>query len=249
MAFDERFEALQSAASRKDEMRLISNEWVKKAGDIGQQYLWDWMGLPIIQLSTDIVQLQEIIFRVKPDLIIETGVARGGSLAFYASMLCLLDIADNAEPLRSTRRVLGIDIDMREPNAAAIKQHPLHPNIDLLTGSSIDKTVIETVHQRAESFQSVLVSLDSNHSHNHVFAELNAYAPLVSPGSYCIVFDTVIEDLPAGHFDDRPWDVGNNPKTAVNEWIKSHPDFEIDDSIDEKLMISVAPGGYLKRKR
>lgn len=248
MTFDERFKAIQSAASRKEEMRLVSNQWVQKAGDIGQQYLWDWMGLPIIQLTTDIVQLQEIIFRVKPDLIIETGVARGGSLAFYASMLCLLDIADDKDPLRSNRRVLGIDIDIREPNAAAIKRHPLYPKIELITGSSIDETVIETVHRQAEGFKSVLVSLDSNHSHNHVFAELNAYASLVTPGSYCIVFDTVIEDLPAGHFDDRPWDVGNNPKTAINEWIKSYPNFEVDKSIDEKLMISVAPGGYLRRK-
>ena len=247
MSFDERVEAIKSAASRKEEMRLVSNEWVQKAGDIGQQYLWDWMGLPIIQLTTDIVQLQEIIFKVKPDLIIETGIARGGSLAFYASMLYLLDIADNKEPLSSTRRVLGIDIDIREPNAAAIKAHPLHPKIELLTGSSIDKAVIEKVYQRAEGIQSVMVCLDSHHSHSHVLAELNAYAPLVTPGSYCIVFDTVIEDLPAGYFDNRPWDVGNNPKTAVNEWIKSHSNFEVDTSIDEKLMISVSPGGYLRR--
>jgi cephalosporin hydroxylase len=210
-------------------------------------YQFSWLTRPIIQYPQDIVAFQEIVSTVKPDLIVETGIAHGGSLVLSASMLCLLDIMEGLDPRKSPRRVVGIDIDIRAHNRKALDEHPLRFKMDLIEGSSIDPAIIKQLRSHADGFKRVLVSLDSNHTHEHVLAELNAYADLVTVGSYCIVFDTVIEDLPAGTFTDRPWDVGNNPKTAVHEWVKIHPEFEIDKEIDKKLLVSVAPDGYLKR--
>lgn len=197
--------------------------------------------------------MQEIIWSVQPDLIIETGIAHGGSLIFSASMLAQLDMCDAIEagtsfnPKESRRRVLGIDIDIRAHNRAAIEAHPMSSRIQMIQGSSIAPEIIEQVKQAASGYSRILVCLDSNHTHEHVLAELEAYAPLTSMDSYCVVFDTIIEDLPSDMFPDRPWSHGNNPKTAVWEYLKSHREFEIDKSIDHKLMISVAPDGYLKR--
>jgi cephalosporin hydroxylase len=210
-------------------------------------YNFTWLGRPIIQYPQDIVAFQELVFNVRPDLIVETGIAHGGSLVLSASMLCLLDVIEGLDPRESPRKVVGVDIDIRPHNRQALDDHPLRFKMELIEGSSIDPAIIEQVRSHAGGRERVLVSLDSNHTHEHVFAELNAYADLVTVGSYCIVFDTVIEDLPAGSFPDRPWDVGNNPKTAVYEWLKNHPEFEIDKEIDNKLLISVAPDGYLRR--
>ena len=210
-------------------------------------YNFSWLSRPIIQYPQDIVAFQEIVSQVKPDLILETGIAHGGSLVLSASMLCLLDVMEGLEPRQSPRKVVGVDIDIRPHNRKALDEHPLRFKMDLIEGSSIDPEIIQQVRSHADGVDRVLVSLDSNHTHEHVLAELNAYADLVCVGSYCIVFDTVVEDLPAGSFPDRPWDVGNNPKTAVHEWLKSHPEFEIDKDIDNKLLISVAPDGYIHR--
>lgn len=210
-------------------------------------YNFSWMSRPIIQYPQDIVAFQELVSLVNPNLIIETGIAHGGSLVLSASMLCLLDVMDGLDPRQSPRKVVGVDIDIRPHNRKAIDEHPLRFKMELIEGSSIDPEIIQKVRSHADGVDRVLLSLDSNHTHEHVLAELNAYADLVSVGSYCIVYDTVIEDLPAGSFPDRPWDVGNNPKTAVHEWLKTHPEFEIDKDIDNKLLISVAPDGYLKR--
>ena len=210
-------------------------------------YCFDWLGRPIIQYPQDIVAFQELVSTVKPNLIIETGIAHGGSLVLSASMLCLLDVMEGLDPRQSPRKVVGVDIDIRPHNRKALDEHPLRFKIELIEGSSIAPEIIQQVRSHADGVDRVLVSLDSNHTHEHVLAELNAYADLVSVGSYCIVFDTAIEDLPPGSFPDRAWDVGNNPKTAVHEWLKSHPEFEIDKDIDNKLLISVAPDGYLKR--
>ncbi len=218
-------------------------------------YNFSWLGRPIIQYPQDIVAMQELIWQVKPDLIIETGIAHGGSLIFSASMLALLDLCDAIEsgtpmdPRQSKRKVLGIDIEIRPHNRAAIEAHPMATRIQMIQGSSIDPAVIEQVHQVAKEYDRILVCLDSNHTHDHVLSELEAYASLVTPGSYCVVFDTIIEDMPAGSFPDRPWDKGNNPKTAVWEYLKDHPEFEIDKSIQHKLLITVAPDGYLRRVR
>jgi cephalosporin hydroxylase len=186
--------------------------------------------------------MQEIIWELKPDLIIETGIAHGGSLIFYASLLELISACGGGEG-----EVLGIDIEIRPHNRAAIEAHPMKKRITMIEGSSIDPEVIAQVHQHAQSKQSTIVCLDSNHNHGHVLAELEAYAPLVTPGSYCVVFDTIIEDMTDDCFPDRPWGRGNNPRTAVREYLKKHPEFEIDETIEHKLLITVAPDGYLKR--
>jgi cephalosporin hydroxylase len=163
-------------------------------------------------------------------------------------LLCLLDVMEGLDPRKSPRKVVGVDIDIRSHNRKALDDHPLRFKMELIEGSAIDPAIINQVRSHAVGVERILVSLDSNHTHEHVLAELNAYADLVSVDSYCIVFDTVVEDLPVGSFPDRPWDVGNNPKTAVHEWLRSHPEFEIDKEIDNKLLISVAPDGYLRRK-
>lgn len=215
--------------------------------DVRYSYRFSWLGRPIIQLPQDIVQFQELVTETRPDLIIETGIAHGGSLMLSASLLCLLDIMDGVDPRSSNRRVVGVDVDIRSHNLKALNDHPLRFKIELLSGSSTDVSVIKQIHDLAKTSSSTMVALDSNHTHQHVLDELNAYASLVTVGNYCIVFDTVIEHLPENSFPDRPWSIGNNPGTAVSEWICSHPEFEIDTSIDEKLLISVAPSGYLKR--
>lgn len=218
-------------------------------------YNFAWLGRPIIQYPQDIVAMQELIWAIRPDLIIETGIAHGGSLILSASMLALLDMTDaiasgaTLDPKISRRKVLGIDIDIRAHNRTAIEAHPLASRIQMIQGSSIAPDIVEQVRQVAAQHERVLVCLDSNHTHDHALAELEAYAPLTSVGSYCVVFDTVIEDLPAGMYPDRPWGPGNNPKTAVWHYLKTHPEFEIDRQIDQKLLISVAPDGYLKRVR
>jgi cephalosporin hydroxylase len=201
------------------------------------------------------IAMQEIIWQVRPDLIIETGIAHGGSLVLSASMLALLDMCDAIEsgqtldPKMSRRKVLGIDIDIRAHNLTAIEAHPMASRIRMIQGSSIAPDIIDQVKQIASEHQRILVYLDSNHTHDHVLAELEAYAPLTSVGSYCVVFDTVIEDMPAGSFPGRPWDKGNNPKTAVWEYLKSHSELIIDKMIENKLLITVAPDGFLKRVR
>jgi len=218
-------------------------------------YNFKWFSRPIIQYPQDIVAMQELIWQVKPDLIIETGIAHGGSLVMSASMLSMLDYCDAVEsglvldPQKSKRRVLGLDIDIRAHNKAAIEAHPMSHKIDMIQGSSIASEVISEVRRRAKNYDRILVCLDSNHTHQHVLSELEAYASLVSLGSYCVVFDTIIEDLPAGLFPDRPWGKGDNPKTAVHEFLKTHSEFEIDKSIHDKLLITVAPDGYLCRVR
>jgi cephalosporin hydroxylase len=218
-------------------------------------YNFSWQGRPIIQYPQDIVAMQELIWSIKPDLIIETGIAHGGSLIFSASMLALLDMCEVIEmggkldPKMSRRKVLGVDIDIRSHNRAAIETHPMSSRIQMIQGSSIATEIIEQVAAVAANYKRVLVCLDSNHTHDHVLAELKAYAPLVSIGSYCVVFDTVVETMPKEMYPDRPWGSGNNPRTAVWEYLKTHFEFEIDKSIDQKLQISVAPDGYLKRVR
>ena len=229
------------------QLTAITSKWFALANSYGYSYHFECFGRPLIQYPQDIVQFQELISQVSPDLIIETGIAHGGSLVLSASMLCLLDVMDGLDPRQSPRKVVGVDIDIRSHNRQALDDHPLRFKMELIEGSSIDPEIVQQVRRHAEPVDRVLVALDSNHTHQHVLAELNGYADLVSIDSYCIVFDTVIEDLPTGSFLDRPWDVGNNPKTAVHEWLESHDEFEIDTSIDSKLLISVAPNGYLRR--
>lgn len=242
------------AANGKDpSFRDTADAFLRATIERRYSYNFSWSGRPIIQYPQDIVAMQELIFATRPDLIIETGIAHGGSLIFSASMLALLDMYDAIEagtafdPRQSTRKVLGLDIDVRPHNRTAIEAHPMASRIEMLVGSSVAPDIVERVHAIASGYERVLVCLDSNHTHEHVAAELEAYAPLVTGGSYCVVFDTVVEDLPPEMFPDRTWGPGDNPKTAVHEYLKGHPEFVIDRSVQDKLMITVAPDGFLKR--
>lgn len=200
-------------------------------------YHFSWLGRPVIQFPQDIITMQEIIWEVKPDLIIETGIAHGGSLIFSASML---------ELLGGDGQVLGIDIDIREHNRVEIEKHPMYKRITMIEGSSIDNSIAEQVYDFAKGKERILVFLDSNHTHDHVLKEVELYSALVTKGSYLVVFDTIIEDMPEDFFPNRPWGKGNNPKTAVREFLKTNDRFEIDKEIENKLLITVAPDGYLK---
>jgi cephalosporin hydroxylase len=201
------------------------------------QYNFDWLGRPIVQIPQDIVALQEIIWNIKPDLIIETGIAHGGGLIFYASMLELLGEGE----------VLGIDIDIREHNKKEIENHKMFKRIKMIQGSSVDNDVIEKVREIVKNHKKVLVILDSLHTHEHVLSELNFYSKFVSKDSYIVVMDTIIEFIPKGFYKNRPWDVGSNPATAVREFLKKDKNFIVDKETENKLLITAAPGGYLKR--
>ena len=223
------------------ELSKMTGEWIRRANSRKYSYHFEWLGRPIIQYPQDIVAMQQIVWSVKPDLIIETGIAHGGSVIFSASML-ELNASCGGPP---DAEVVAVDIDMRPHNRDAIEGHPMSRRISILQGSSIAPDIVDRIKRKSAGKRSVLVCLDSNHTHEHVLAELEAYAPLTSVGSYCIVFDTIIEDLPP--FPDRPWGPTNNPKTAVREYLKSHPEFEVDKQMDNRLLISVAPDGYLRR--
>lgn len=248
----ERLERIGKFAS-DNLLNSLAHQWIFESMKKKYLYNFDWMGRPIIQYPQDMVAIQEIIWKVRPTLIIETGVAHGGSLILSASMLALLDYCEAVEsgapvdPSYSKRKVVGIDIEIRDHNRVAIECHPLGSKIEMIEGSSTDHVVVNQVVKIAKDHSSVLVLLDSNHTHEHVLAELDAYANLVSVGSYCVVFDTFVEDMPTGYFADRPWDKGNSPRTAVVEFLKDHSEFVVDESIQNKLLITVAPGGYLKR--
>jgi cephalosporin hydroxylase len=244
-----------SAMGGDRDLIQATRNWMNGANAARYSYHFEWLGRPIIQYPQDVIAMQELIWQVKPDLIIETGIAHGGSLILSASLLALLDMCDAIsagrpmDPADSARKVLGVDIDIRAHNRAAIEAHPMASRIQMIQGSSIAPEVVQQVRNIASGHKRILVSLDSNHTHDHVLGELQAYASLTSVGSYCVVFDTVIEEFPKGVYPDRPWGPGNNPKTAVEEFLKSHDEFAIDKAIDNKLLISVAPAGYLKRVR
>lgn len=251
--------------AQNEALRDAADSFLLESIRSSYSYNFEWLSRPIIQYPQDMVAVQELIWRTRPDLIIETGVAHGGSLLLSASMLVLLDYCDAAssnaalETRRSRRRVIGIDIDIRPHNRRAIEVHPLSHKIELIQGSSIAPEVTAAVAERAAGYERVLVMLDSNHTHTHVLAELVAYAPFVSSGSYCVVFDTVIERLPNGLYPERSWGSGDNPMTAVGQFLNTlnaetvlgqdgtRLCFEVDTEIDNKLLVSVAPGGYLRR--
>jgi cephalosporin hydroxylase len=232
----ERKAAIESMVSDK-ELRSLTDRWFVESCKYDYSYNFTWLGRPIIQFPQDMLAMQEIIWRVKPDLIVETGIAHGGSLIFHASML---------ELIGGDGQVLGIDIDIREHNRVEIEKHRMFERINMIEGSSIDDNVVQEVYKSAEGKRQVLIALDSKHTHSHVLRELKLYSPLVSKGSYIVVFDTVIENMPQNFFPDRPWDKGNNPKTAVWEFLRTNDRFEIDKEIESKLLITVSPDGYLK---
>ena len=220
------------------DLQALSRLWMRLTAQYKYSYNFSWMGRPIIQFPQDICALQELIWQVRPRLIVETGIAHGGSLVFYASML---------ELLGEGGLVIGIDIDLREHNRKALESHPMKPRIALLEGSSTDAGIVADVRRHAEKRSPVMVVLDSDHTHAHVLKELELYAPLVTKGSYLIVFDTIIEYVPAGFWPDRPWGPGNSPKTAVDAFLQGNPHFVPVKALEDKLLITVAPGGFLKR--
>jgi cephalosporin hydroxylase len=240
-------ECAQEIAAQGDDAPLAqaTRDWMNRANAGKYSYHFEWLGRPIIQYPQDMVAMQEIIWATQPELIIETGIAHGGSLILSASMLELNAACGGP----AGARVLGLDIDIRAHNRAAIEAHPMSRRIDMIQGSSIAADVVAQVKAKAAGKKSVLVFLDSNHTHDHVLGELEAYAPLVTPGSYCVVFDTVIEDMPKSMFPNRPWGPGDNPKTAVKQWLPAHPEFEIDRAMESKLLVTVAPSGFLRRVR
>jgi cephalosporin hydroxylase len=245
--------------------RELSQAWLRAC--IGHNYAqnFTWLGRPVIQVPQDLYAIQELIWTCRPDLVIETGIAHGGSLVMSASMLALLDYCDavaagsTLDPKASHRKVIGVDIDIRAHNRAAIDAHPMRHKIHTIQGSSIAPEVAQQVAHAAEGYGRVMVMLDSNHTHAHVLEELELYAPYVSKGSYCIVWDSGVEDLPSDMCADRPWGKGNNPKTAVWEYMKRLEQegrkardggelrFEYDRTIEHKLMITASPDGFLKR--
>lgn len=220
------------------DVQALSRIWMREITRHRYAYNFSWMGRPIIQFPQDMVAMQEIIWQTKPDLIIETGIAHGGSLIYYASLLEMMGLDGY---------VLGIDVDIRAHNRAEIEAHPMHKRIAMIQGSSIADETVAAVSEHAAGKKSVLVILDSNHTHDHVLKELQLYSQFVSPGNYLVVFDTLIEDMPDDLIQDRPWKQGNNPKTAVATFLESNTDFKNDAAIEAKILITVAPGGYLKR--
>lgn len=236
-------------------LRMTTATFMETSIAAKYSYNFFWMGRPIIQYPQDICAMQELVWAVRPDVIVETGIAHGGSLILSASLLAMLDLCDATaaeavlDPAKPKRRVIGVDIDIRPHNRQAIEAHPMAKRITMIQGSSVDPAIVAQVKAAVGNAGTVLVCLDSNHTHDHVLAELEAYAPMVTVGSYCVVFDTVIENLPSDMYVDRPWDVGDNAMTGMREWLRRNPGFEIDTEMDAKLQITVAPNGYLKRVR
>jgi cephalosporin hydroxylase len=235
--FEQRNRDLIERMAADPRVRELGTQWTTATIPYEYVYHFKWMGLPIIQLPMDIIAVQEIVWRVRPQLIIETGVARGGSVVYHASLL---------ELLGGDGRVLGVEVELRPHNRRAIEAHPMYRRIDLIDGSSIDAGVIEQVKARAAGRAPVLVILDSNHTHDHVLRELELYGPLVTPGSYMIVLDSVIEDVPKSLYPDKAYGPGNNPKTAIHEFLQRNTRFAIDQEFDRKLVLSSAPNGYLR---
>ncbi len=219
-------------------LKSLVRDFMTESDALKYTYNFTWLGRPIIQLPQDMIAVQELIWQTKPDLIIETGIAHGGSLIFSASML---------ELIGKKGEVIGIDIDIRKHNRKEIEKHPMFKRITLIEGSSISDAVLTQVAKLAKGKKNIMVMLDSNHTHDHVLRELELYSPFVKKGNYLIAFDTVVEDMPKGTVTGRPWDKGSNPKTAVQAFLKKNRSFKADMEIDNKLLLSVAPGGYLRR--
>ena len=216
-------------------MTASAADFMRKSIDHRYSYNFSWLGVPIIQYPQDIVALQELVWADRPDLIVETGVAHGGSAVFFASMLELL----------GGGTVVAIDVDIRPHNRAVIEAHPLAKRIVLIEGSSTDAAVVEAVAERARIARSVLVVLDSNHTHDHVARELDLYSPFVKRGGHLAVLDTIVEHLP-GPFPGRTWGPGNSPGSAVAAFLRTNQRFVTDSGLSDKLLITVAPGGYLR---
>ena len=235
--FNERNREFIERMGGDEAARRASREWFQATYKHEYSYHFTWLGRPIIQYPQDVLAVQEVIWRVRPDLVVETGIARGGSLILSASLL---------ELIGGDGLVLGVDIDIREHNRVEIERHPMAKRIRMVQGSSVSAETFREVERLCEGRQRVLVMLDSNHTHEHVAQELELYSTLVREGSYLIVFDTVVEELPAEFSSERPWGPGDNPLTAVREFLARNDRFEVDREMQNKLLITAAPEGYLR---
>ena len=235
--FEERNRQHIARMAADTQLHELSRRWLVQSLEHEYSYHFRWMGLPIIQYPQDIVAIQEIIWSVRPEVVIETGIARGGSLVFYASLLQLIG---------GTGAVIGVEVDLRPDNRRAIDAHPLRSRIQIIDGSSVSAEVAGRVREAVGQRRPVLVILDSNHTHDHVLRELELYSGLVTRGSYLIVLDTIVELLPEASRADRPWSRGNSPLSAVQEFLRSSDRFEVDHDLDAKLQLSMAPSGYLR---
>ena len=215
----------------------ISQAWIRKSVELKYSYQFEWLGVPIIQLPTDMTSFQDIIWKCKPDLIIECGVARGGSLVFWASMQEICGI----EP-----KVLGIDIEIREHTHKAIHESRYSKKIELLEASSILPSTANAAAEIAAKHNNVMVVLDSSHTHNHVLEELNLYSKFVTSGQYLLDLDTIIDDLPVDQ--TRPWGPGTSPKSAIHAFMKQDTNFTIERKYEESAVFTVAPSGFLRKK-
>jgi cephalosporin hydroxylase len=231
----ERAESIKEMGADK-ELRKKSIDWMLHADKYKYTYNYSWMGRPIIKYPNDLMILQEIIWNLKPDYIIETGIAHGGSIIFSASMLELIGHGE----------VIAVDIDIRKHNRDEIEKHPMFKRITMIEGSSVDPEIVNSIKEKVKG-KKVLVCLDSLHTHAHVLKELEMYSEMVNVGSYIVCPDTFIEYFPKGYFSDRPWDIGDNPMTALIEFLKHNKNFIIDKDIDDKLLITEGFDGYLKR--
>jgi cephalosporin hydroxylase len=238
--FEERQADIQRMGA-DEELRRKSIDWMLHADKYKYTYNFTWMGRPIIKFPSDMVIQQELMWKLRPDLVIETGIAHGGSIVFTSSMMEMMGIDGE---------VVGIDIDIRKHNRAEIEKHPMAKRITMYEGNSVDAGMIEKVRLHTAGKRCVMVVLDSLHSHDHAYKELVAYAPMATTGSYCILPDTFIEFFPKGYYSStRPWDVGDNPYTAMKQYLAETDLFEIDRALTDKAMITETVDGYLKRVR
>ena len=235
--FDAGNRANAAAMAADTDLTTRATDLVADADRYGYSYQWTWLGIPIIQMPPDIVAMQEIIWATRPQIVIETGIARGGSVILSSSILQLIGDGE----------VVAVDVDIRAHNRQAIEEHPLAHRILIIEGSSIDSSIVDQVRSRAAGAKRVMVVLDSNHTHDHVLAELEAYGPLVTAGQYLVVADTIVEHIPLQEHRSRPWGPGDNPHTALVEYARTHPEFEPDEYLNAKLLMTSSPGGYLLR--
>lgn len=241
MSFDrEKFEAdrLNNAVSleQDNELQDLAIDLITKSDKHGHAYQWTWLDLPIIQSTEDIIAAQELVWKVKPDVIIETGIAWGGSIVFYASLLQLI----------GKGKIVGIDVALPQKNIDKIMAYPFSDRIELIKGSSIDQAIVDQAASHVNSGDTVMLMLDSNHTHEHVLKELEMYAHLVTKDSFIIVSDTVVEDIPPQEHRPRPWGPGDNPKTAVNAFLETADRFVLDPYYNAKALVTFDKGGYIK---
>lgn len=238
-----RCDGRELSLSDPEAFEVISRAWLRAGWDTKYVYGFSWMGRPVIQLPEDMIRIQELIYEIQPDVIVETGVAHGGSLIFYAGLCAAM----------GKGRVIGIDIEIRPHNREALEAHRLNPMIQLVEGSSTAPEVVQQVRDHIGAAETVLVLLDSNHSQAHVAAELEAYGPMVSPGSYIVACDGIMQQVAGAPRTEADWS-WNNPISAVQNFLAIHPEFEAHEPewpFNEGVVrqrVSYWPQAYLRRR-